>query len=285
MKTFSFILFIPFLFLFFSCSSEHEFGSPEMGFMADSAAAVSSTAMGTSRMKAELVTAHEDGSKIQVNGSLTLEVDDVEEAAKMVRQLVLSHEGRITNSDTGSYEQRYTNMTLLVPSSKFYSIIAEIKKISVLVSNENIYSNDVTEEYIDTEARLNVMKGTEDRFLVLLQDTRNIDEAIKVEKELMRIRGEIDSLQGRMNYFVKTTANSMLNLRMVESVPITGDQWNAKDSVSDSLRNLVSFFKHIADFFIWVLIFSPVIGIIGVITYFLYKLTRRLIRRQNKLNT
>ena len=285
MKTFSFILFIPFLFLFFSCSSEHEFGSPEMGFMADSAVAVSSTAMGTSRMKAELVTAHEDGSKIQVNGSLTLEVDDVEEAAKMVRQLVLSHEGRITNSDTGSYEQRYTNMTLLVPSSKFYSIIAEIKKISVLVSNENIYSNDVTEEYIDTEARLNVMKGTEDRFLVLLQETRNIDEAIKVEKELMRIRGEIDSLQGRMNYFVKTTANSMLNLRMVESVPITGDQWNAKDSVTDSLRNLVSFFKHIADFFIWVLIFSPVIGIIGVITYFLYKLTRRLIRRQNKLNT
>ena len=285
MKTFSFILFIPFLFLFFSCSSEHEFGSPEMGFMADSAPAVSSTAIGTSRMKAELVTAHEDGSKIQVNGSLTLEVDDVEEAAKMVRQLVLSHEGRITNSDTGSYEQRYTNMTLLVPSSKFYSIIAEIKKISVLVSNENIYSNDVTEEYIDTEARLNVMKGTEDRFLVLLQETRNIDEAIKVEKELMRIRGEIDSLQGRMNYFVKTTANSMLNLRMVESVPITGDQWNAKDSVSDSLRNLVSFFKHIADFFIWVLIFSPVIGIIGVITYFLYKLTRRLIRRQNKLNT
>ena len=203
----------------------------------------------------------------------------------MGRQLVLSHEGRSTNSDTGSYEQRYTNMTLLVPSSKFYSIIAEIKKISVLVSNENIYSNDVTEEYIDTEARLNVMKGTEDRFLVLLQDTRNIDEAIKVEKELMRIRGEIDSLQGRMNYFVKTTANSMLNLRMVESVPITGDQWNAKDSVSDSLRNLVSFFKHIADFFIWVLIFSPVIGIIGAITYFLYKLTRRLIRRQNKLNT
>jgi len=285
MKTFSFILFIPFLFLFFSCSSEHEFGSPEMGFMADSAPAVSSTAIGTSRMKAELVTAHEDGSKIQVNGSLTLEVDDVEEAAKMVRQLVLSHEGRITNSDTGSYEQRYTNMTFLVPSSKFYSIIAEIKKISVLVSNENIYSNDVTEEYIDTEARLNVMKGTEDRFLVLLQETRNIDEAIKVEKELMRIRGEIDSLQGRMNYFVKTTANSMLNLRMVESVPITGDQWNAKDSVTDSLRNLVSFFKHIADFFIWVLIFSPVIGIIGVITYFLYKLTRRLIRRQNKLNT
>tara|TARA_B100001123_G_scaffold171584_1_gene197379 strand:- start:6297 stop:7154 length:858 start_codon:yes stop_codon:yes gene_type:complete len=285
MKTCSFILFIPFLFLFFSCSSEHEFGSPEMGFMADSAPAVSSTAIGTSRMKAELVTAHEDGSKIQVNGSLTLEVDDVEEAAKMVRQLVLSHEGRITNSDTGSYEQRYTNMTLLVPSSKFYSIIAEIKKISVLVSNENIYSNDVTEEYIDTEARLNVMKGTEDRFLVLLQETRNIDEAIKVEKELMRIRGEIDSLQGRMNYFVKTTANSMLNLRMVESVPITGDQWNAKDSVTDSLRNLVSFFKHIADFFIWVLIFSPVIGIIGVITYFLYKLTRRLIRRQNKLNT
>ena len=126
------------------------------------------------------------------------------------------------------------------------------------------------------------MKDTENRFSKLLQDTENIDEAIKVEKEMMRIRSEIDSLQGRLNYFLKTTENSVLNLRMVESIPLTGDQWDAKKSVSDSLRNLVSFSKHMADFSIGVLIFSPVIGVLGVVLYFLYRLINRFMRRQKR---
>ncbi|MAP36901.1 MAG: hypothetical protein CL698_04540 [Chloroflexi bacterium] len=282
MKNYSFILLVALVLLLLSCSGESEVSSPEMAIMMDSAQVSSRSSGGASRMQAEILIPQDSGSKIQVNGSLSLEVDDIDKASKMVRILVLSHEGRISNSDTGSFEQRYANITLLVPSSNFYQIIDDIKKLSVLVSNENIYSNDVTEEYIDTEARLSVMKDTENRFSTLLQDTKNIDEAIKVEKELMRIRGEIDSLQGRMNYFVKTTENSVLNLRMVESMPLTGDQWDAKKSISDSLRNLVSFSKHVADFLIGVLIFSPVIGVLGALSYFVYRLANRFMRRQRR---
>ena len=282
MKNFSFILLVPLVLVLFSCSAESKVSSSEMGIMMDSAPVFSASPGGASRMQAETITPQDGGSKIQVNGSLSVEVDEIDEASKMVRELVLLHDGWITNSDTGSFEQRYANITLLVPSSKFYPIIDEIKKLSVLVSNENIYSNDVTEEYIDTDARLSVMKDTENRFSKLLQDTENIDEAIKVEKEMMRIRSEIDSLQGRLNYFLKTTENSVLNLRMVESIPLTGDQWDAKKSVSDSLRNLVSFSKHMADFSIGVLIFSPVIGVLGVVLYFLYRLINRFMRRQKR---
>mgnify|MGYP001487336199 FL=1 len=282
MKNYSFILLVALVLLLLSCSGESEVSSPEMAIMMDSGQVSSRSSGGASRMQAEILIPQDSGSKIQVNGSLSLEVDDIDKASKMVRILVLSHEGRISNSDTGSFEQRYANITLLVPSSNFYQIIDDIKKLSVLVSNENIYSNDVTEEYIDTEARLSVMKDTENRFSTLLQGTKNIDEAIKVEKELMRIRGEIDSLQGRMNYFVKTTENSVLNLRMVESMPLTGDQWDAKKSISDSLRNLVSFSKHVADFLIGVLIFSPVIGVLGALSYFVYRLANRFMRRQRR---
>ena len=282
MKNYSFILLVALVLLLLSCSGESEVSSPEMAIMMDSAQVSSRSSGGASRMQAEILIPQDSGSKIQVNGSLSLEVDDIDKASKMVRILVLSHEGRISNSDTGSFEQRYANITLLVPSSNFYPIIDDIKKLSVLVSNENIFSNDVTEEYIDTEARLSVMKDTENRFSTLLQDTKNIEEAIKVEKELMRIRSEIDSLQGRMNYFVKTTENSVLNLRMVESMPLTGDQWDAKKSISDSLRNLVSFSKHVADFLIGVLIFSPVIGVLGALSYFVYRLANRFMRRQRR---
>ena len=73
------------------------------------------------------------------------------------------------------------------------------------VKNENVNSNDVTGEYIDVVAKLDVMKETERRFLSLLSDTDNIEEIIQLEKELMRLRGDIDSLEGRVSYLTKTT--------------------------------------------------------------------------------
>ena len=77
--------------------------SPEMGIMMDSAQASLPSYGGASRMQAEILTPQDSGSKIKVNGSLSLEVDDIDEASKMVRILVLSDEGRISNSDTGSF--------------------------------------------------------------------------------------------------------------------------------------------------------------------------------------
>ena len=139
-----------------------------------------------------------------------------------------------------------------------------------------MYSTDVTEEYLDTEARLNVMQSTENRFVELLSETKNVEETIQVEKELMRIRGDIDSFQSRLNYLDKTTDNSILHLNMTEETSLVGENWSVGDSFSDSIKSLVSFSKTLADIFVTILIFSPVV-IVGIGIFFgLYKLLKKI---------
>ena len=126
------------------------------------------------------------------------------------------------------------------------------------------------------------MKQTELRFISLLSETTNIEEVIIVERELMRLRGEIDSLEGRLQYLSKTTDNSVLNIYMVEEISIAGNGWSFFDSLDESVRNLIVFSKHVANFLIGIIVFSPILIMALVIVLLLYKYGKRYIPRRNK---
>ena len=78
-----------------------------------------------------------------------------------VKNIIAANSGMITSSNSGYSDQPYVNINILIPSSEFDGVLEDIKQISSIVNNENIYTNDVTEEYIDIESRLNVMFETE----------------------------------------------------------------------------------------------------------------------------
>lgn len=210
--------------------------------------------------------------KIQINGSLSMEVQNVSDSVEKTQTLVSQYNGRVTSSDSGDSEIRYANITVLVPKESFYQLLGAIKSVATKVISENINSHDVTEEFIDVEARLNVMKQTENRFLLLLPETTDIEEIISVERELMRIRGEIDSFEGRLKYLSRTTDNSILNIHMVEELQVTGGGWSFFDSLDNSVRSLVSFSKNIANVLIGLVVFSPILIVAGVLLFFGYKL-------------
>jgi len=218
--------------------------------------------------------------KIQVNGSLSMEVSSLDSTISKVKNIVSNNDGRIVSSNSGYSNQPYVNINILIPSSTFDGVLDDIKLLSTIVTNENIYTNDVTEEYIDIDSRLGVMLEAENRFIDLLPEAKNVEDIVQIEKEVMRIRGEIDSLKGRMKYLTTTTKNSQLNLYIVEEMPISGgDGWNFSDSLSDSLRVFVSFLKNTADFLIGIIVFAPIIIILGLITLFTYSFIKK---RQSK---
>jgi len=220
--------------------------------------------------------------RIQINGNISLEVQNISAALEQTRALVVQYGGNITSSDSGESFNRYANISALIPRDSFYELIEAVKNIAMKVTNENINSNDVTEEFIDIEAKLNVMKKTEKRFITLLSETANVEEVMSVERELMRLRGEIDSLEGRMKYLNKTTDNSVLNIYMTEKVPIIGSGWNFSDSLDNSVRAMVSFSKHLANFLIGIIVFSPIlIGTIFII-FLVYKYGKRYVPRRKK---
>ncbi|HCE77291.1 MAG TPA: hypothetical protein DEP04_11755 [Dehalococcoidia bacterium] len=221
-------------------------------------------------------------SRVQVNGNLSLEVQNVSTALEQIKAVVIQYGGKITSSDSGDSFSRYANVSALIPRESLYELIDAVKDISAKVTNENISSNDVTEEFVDVEAKLNVMKQTELRFISLLSETTNIEEVMIVERELMRLRGEIDSLEGRLQYLSRTTDNSVLNIYMVEEISIAGSGWSFFDSLDKSVRSLVSFSKHVANFLIGVIVFSPILIVALVVVLLIYKYGKKYIPRRNK---
>ena len=223
--------FAPYLLILFilSCSSaskeeenlmmKSSMASPEMTVMMDSRG-ISSPEIANDTID----------KKIQKNANINIEVKDLEESIVKANQIISNYNGEIISTNSGGMDfgQPYANISLRVPSENLDEVVNEFKKISSKVISENIYTNDVTEEFIDVEARLNIMKSTEKRFNDLLDDAKSVEEVIQVEKELMRIRGEIDSLEGRLNYLNQTTDTSEINLNINEEVPITGEKWRFK---------------------------------------------------------
>ena len=267
------ILILLITFLIFSCSSESETGgfseskmsiSPEMAMMEDVRISTPPTSLGN------------EEKKIQRNANISIEVKNLDESIDKLNEIILLFNAEIISSNKGGMDfgQPYANIRIRVLSGNLDSAINEFKKLSTKIISENIYTNDVTEEFIDTEARLKIMKSTEDRFNSLLLKSETVEEIIKVEKELMRIRGDIESLEGRLNYLSKTTDTSEINLNLNEQIPITGESWKINDSFTSALQNLSSFAKWLADFIINIIVFIPAIIVIALIIIFLRKLIK-----------
>ena len=267
------ILILLITFLIFSCSSESETGgfseskmsiSPEMAMMEDVRISTPPTSLGN------------EEKKIQRNANISIEVKNLDESISKLNEIILLLNAEIISSNKGGMDfgQPYANIRIRVLSGNLDSAINEFKKLSTKIISENIYTNDVTEEFIDTEARLKIMRSTEDRFNSLLLKSETVEEIIQVEKELMRIRGDIESLEGRLNYLSKTTDTSEVNLNLNEQIPITGESWKINDSFTSALQNLSSFAKWLADFIINIIVFIPAIIVIALIIIFLRKLIK-----------
>ena len=166
MKIFK-ILILLFTFLIFSCSSETETGgfpeskmsiSSEMAMMEDMRISVPPTSLGN------------EEKKIQRNANISIEVKNLDESIDKLNEIILLFNAEIISSNKGGIDfgQPYANIRIRVLSSNLDSAIKEFKKLSTKIISENVYTNDVTEEFIDTEARLKIMKSTEDRFNSLL---------------------------------------------------------------------------------------------------------------------
>ena len=69
---------------------------------------------------------------------------------------------------------------------------------------------------------------------------------------------------------------------MVEEISIAGNGWNFTDSLDESVRNLIVFSKHLANFLIGIIVFSPILIVALVLVLLLYKYGKRYTPRRNK---
>ena len=139
---------------------------------------------------------------------------------------------------------------------------------------KEISSQDVTEEYIDVEARIKTKKVLEARYLELLKKAGKVSEMLEIEKELSTIREEIEVQEGRLRYMKNRVALSTVYLEFYKTTEI---EQGATVSYGTKIGNAFkSGINTLSSFFIGILYFWPFI-LIFVIAYILI---RRRIRKK-----
>jgi hypothetical protein len=203
------------------------------------------------------------------NGNMSLVVEDISQTVEDITQMSLAFGGYVVSSYiSGEEEDMRGWITFRVPDDKFETALEQLRDMAVRVETEQTSSQDVTEEYIDLQARLGNAEATEQQYLALLDKAEEIEDILDIYDYLSRIRSEIEQLKGRIQYLEQTTSTSLIEVSLEPEKAVVGDGWSALDVLKAAARGLVTAGKVLGTIAIWVLIFIPIWGtILGIILW------------------
>jgi hypothetical protein len=156
--------------------------------------------------------------KIIYTGSVALRTDDLDAAEKKLDEMVKQFNGYLGSASRSGTKgsQRSGSWTIRIPSTGYGSFVKAISTIGELESSSQ-EAQDVSEEFYDVQARLKNKKVEEARLVELLQKaTGKLTEVLQVEKEISRIREEIEQIEGRLRFLTNQTDLSTITVTINE---------------------------------------------------------------------
>lgn len=167
--------------------------------------------------------------KLTYSGNVSLRVDSLEETGKTLEALITARKGYIsnTNMNLATETTRYASWTLRIPVAAFSETMDALSQLGVVQSSSRGV-DDVSANFYDTETRLKNKKKAEERLLGILKTSTQVADVIAVEKELNRIREEIDVQEGQLKYLTHQIAMSTINLNAEESGAASVNHWSLR---------------------------------------------------------
>jgi Domain of unknown function (DUF4349) len=280
----NFIYCLVFLFLIIGCKQSEESASdtkimsvklPESDTVAE---AVEAPREVTLDQSAEPQKQESIEPKIIKEGNLRFETSDLEPTYQKIIVAAKKQKATIQNDVEGKdYQSVFRNIVVRVPSQNFDAFIKEISNGVTYFDRKEISSKDVTEEYIDIDARLKAKKILEIRYFELLKKANKVSEMIEIETQLASIREEIDAKEGQLRYMKSRISMSTISIEFYKTV---AEESGATSSFGSKFWNaIVSGFNSISSFFIGIIQLWPFILIFVLGFYFI----RKKIKNKNKI--
>jgi len=214
--------------------------------------------------------------KIIKTGNLRFETQELEKTHQKILAAVQKVNGYVQRDNTGkNYDSQYHNLTVRVPSENFDTVITAISDGVSYFEEKTISQRDVTEEFVDLNARLKAKRTLEERYLELLAKAKNVKEMLEIERELSKIREEIEAKEGRLHYLQSQVSESTISIYFYKTTADRGV------TVSYG-RKMINAFKNgwssISEFFLGLLHVWPFIILVVLGVY----IFRRWIKKRKK---
>ncbi|MBK5213239.1 MAG: DUF4349 domain-containing protein [Flavobacteriaceae bacterium] len=211
----------------------------------------------------------QEEQKIIKTARLAFETKDVEATHKKILQLASQYKGLVQSDNSGKdYNRIFKNLTIRIPTESFQRFIDGISEGVDYFDQKDISRQDVSEEFVDLEARLKAKRTLEDRYLELLKKANNVKEMIEIERELSNIREEIEAKQGRLQYLQSQVSMSTVNVEFYKTTAETG----ITQSYGQKMKNAFQGgWNGISVFFLGVLYLWPLF-LVAVIVIFVLRI-------------
>jgi len=201
--------------------------------------------------------------------SIDLEVQDVPAALDSLKSIAAAHGGYVgsMSANTRSGDRLYGVMTMRVPASSFDPAIEEIKTLGTLKS-QSLQADDVTEEYVDLQARRDALADQLDQYQRIMEKAENVSEILEVQEEIERVQVELDRIDGRLKYLDNRVDYATITVSVHEPVPVgTGDGFSITSVINEGIAG---FLAVTAGIVIIIISLIPVI-ILALIAYLVYR--------------
>ncbi len=160
-------------------------------------------------------------------GELRFETADKTATRKSILGFVKIHQGYLADDR----EQRNQNVleqtiTIRVPSVEFDGLLDDVSSGVTRFDKREVRAIDVTDEFVDVEARLKTKKETESRYRELLKQANSVEEILKIEEQIGKLREDIESTEGRLRLLKDRESYSTLTVSFYESIFRTDGFWS-----------------------------------------------------------
>jgi hypothetical protein len=174
-------------------------------------------------------------------------------------------------SQSGTADTRSAILTIRVPSSRFGDALQALKSLEGEVQTSGVSAQDVTDQFVDLQARLTAKHAEEQRYLAILNRANTIDEILKVDASLANVRTQIEQLTAQINSIKNRTEFSTISMSISTLSVLPGDTtgkvWDPAKTVGRALAALGAMMQVFADAVIWLIVFGwlPLLAFAAVV--------------------
>jgi len=240
--------------------------------------------------ESETSDAYQKGRVIIKNGNLGLDILNLDATTDLIINRVSSYDGYISNQhsniqyvDSSGKEYRNGSIQVKIASEYFEEFMTYAETLGRL-SSSNANSNDITNEYRDTVSSIENLEITQERLRDLLKKSATVEETLQIERELTRIRGQLDGLEGNIKNWDRLSKYSTINISLneVEAIEVK-IQAIDKNIFQKSKEGLMNTINRISSFleksFINLVAYSPIIIILGLLLLIISIVYKRRIKK------
>lgn len=228
--------------------------------------------------------------KVVYTANIHIEVKSYQTTFNHIQEQVEKLQGYIVESsmfEDPENSSKHGQLTVRIPVESFSEFVQIVEEGSSKVLESSTSGQDVTEEYVDLESRLNAKRVVEERLLSFMEEAEKTEDLLKISNDLAKVQEDIEEITGRMKYLENKSDLATVSIYMQENnITLSGtgkDDLNTWERTKEQFMKSINFMIHaFSSIFILLVGNLPIFLVIGIVGLVIFLYVRKKIKKRTE---